>query len=509
MNLIKTIIALLLITTCTSAVTFVANTNNDTMILSSKTYTAKLNIQENLLGINNILEIYQYPKVEILGITVEPVEPSIGGITIGESVNEYLVDYPQAVKKDVYVSSRITFFEDYIHQEIKIENTHSSEMEINIKLIPKTNKSSYIYTPYNTNPSANYLWISPPFHQERGLGLAVYFDTLMTSYVQPGETMLAKNTELIGDWSITINSGEIKTISLRYITGYASDRKLIEQHAFSPPATKQHLLDVETDSLFEIKNTESLKQIRSEISAGSAAELVTKVKERLDLIPDTPTSETTNQKTIYDMKELLEKSQLNSLEKALLFREIIRKKGVPAEIIIGLKENTYYAWVYAYPTVEPVFFDPAGKLEAYEKIYEEPTPKYCSNTINSCNWASDIGTDRMCILNFCASTYLFITFILIALITVFLFLQYKADFLYKIAGRAKMKKTDDEKIHSYHIIKRDYVPINPLEETVLKKLKERMGIVELARYEKETGFSRLLIETTIEELENREIIKKM
>lgn len=509
MSLAKTIIALLLFASTASAVTLVADTSDGTMLLATSKYTTKLNMKNNEMVIGNILHIGLYPEVGILGSIIEPIEPTMGGISVGEQVDEFIVNYPTGFAKDVYVSSRTTLREEYIHQEIQIENTQSTEVEVTVKLSHPTNDSYYVYAPFLGNPSANHLWVSPLFNNEKGVGVAIYFDTLLTDYVQPGEILLVeKSSSHFLRWNVDIQPGETKTISMKYLVGYASDSERMGQHAFSPPATKQHLLDTKTDPLFELKNPESLKAWRSEISAGSAVELITKVKDKLDSIPNAPI-ESTLARTTFDFYELSEKKQLNGLEKALIFREIVREKGIPAGLAIGNKDHNYYAWVYAYPTVEPVLFDPAGNIESYDKVYSEPSPDYCGGHISTCNWAAKIESDVICILNFCASIYFFTALILVVVIGGFLLLQYKADFFYKLADRAKLKKSRTGETVTYEIINKDYIPTNPLEEAIFKELQRRMGIVELIRYEKETGFSKLLIDATLDELENQEVIKKL
>lgn len=508
MNLARNLILLVLIIETASAVTFLANTSDGEMLFSNEDYTFRLDVEERRMTIGNMFTVYTVPVAEVLGEDIEPLEPTIGAIEPGQEVDEYHIGYPAGFKRDVYISSRITLKDRYIQHEITVENTHGSELEVKLRLSPSTNESYYVYAPFVANPSNNYMWISPTFNQEKGMGVAIYFDSNPSEYVQVAEISLEKNPVRFLQWNLLVPSGQTEKISMKYIVGYVSDEILMQQHAFNPPSNKQHVLDTATDPLFELENPESLKEWRSEISASSAVEVVEKTKAKLDTVVDSPAMDTFLTTTRFNFQELVGKSQMNSLEKALVFREIVRKKGIPAELHLGSKAGPYYAWVEAYPTIEPVTYDPAGKMNEYEQVYSDPSPPYCNGEITSCKWNVGLRQDEFCIFNFCASIYLFTVIVLIGVIGLFLFLQYKAELFYKYTDKGK-KKEGNEIGRSYEIINDGFEPTNPLEGAVFGQLKKRMGQVELERYEKETGFSAMLIKTGIEELEEKGVIRKL
>jgi hypothetical protein len=498
---------LLLMVAGASALVFLSETSDGVMLLANEGYTAKLDMDNNTLSIGNILTVYQFPKTTVLGETIAPLEPVIGPIAAGERLDKLKIDYPSGLTKDVYVSMQLELGESFIQQEIKVENTHASEMTVELDLAPPTNDSYYVYLP-SPSPPAKYVWVSTPFNQEKGRGVAVYFDTISPEYSHPGGTSLETGSSFF-HWKMVVRPKEIKTVRVRYIVGYIADTTLMKQHAFNPPSNEQHVLDTDGDPLFDLSNEESLKDLRMGISASTAKEIVEKTKEKLDQLMDTPTSETQLTTTRYNFQELVGKSQLDSLEKSLMFREIVRKKGVPAELVIGSKGGSYYAWVYAYPTIDPILFDPAGKSKQYAEAYVEPDPPYCTGSVGSCDWTAGFDTGIFCLLNLCGSAYLFAGAALAFVIFMFLILQYKPDLVYKLSEKARPKSVEKESSGLYEIVDKGFEPENPLEEMVFKQLEKRMGNVDLATYEKETGFSQILIKATIEGLESKKVIRKL
>ena len=483
-------------------------TPNGTMLLANKNYVVEMDPANNTLNINNIISVYMFPKGRILGTDIKPLEPSFGDIHTGEQVERYIVEYPPSIAKDVYISSKINFEDKFIRQEITIENTQSSKLDITLRLSQQKNRSYYVFAPFTNNPLMNHMWISPSFNQEKGLGLAVYFDSENPTYSQTGEVSRVDNSGGLLNWRLSVPAGETRTIIVKYILGYVADSTLLRSHAFKIPSTKQHLLDTETDALFSFKNDDALSSMLDGINGKNPGEVFDETKRAMGQIMNSPV-EATVLTTNVNFQELVSKQQLNSLEKALLFRKLIEEKGIPAELNIGIKGGSYYAWVKAYPTIEPLVYDPAGGMSASREIYSDPTPIYCNSNIGSCNWAGSIKTDVVCILNLCSSVYLLSAVILILIIALFLLLQYKANALYKVLGKKKTGQDISQIDGSYMVLNENFTPDNPLEDAVLKEIKSTMGSVKLSDYTRKTGFSSFLIAAAIESLMEKKVIKKL
>lgn len=498
----------LLLCSSAFAIRLVGTTPNGTMILSTESYVAKINPEQNIFTINNVLPLFIFPKNKVLGVKAEPMEPMFGNIQPGEEVNEYIVTYPQSVAKDVYISSSLRLEDKYVYHEITIENTQGSELEIYLRLSQQDNRTYYVFAPFMNNPLMNYLWVSPSYNQEKGQGLAIYFDTDTPTYFQVGEITQSNESKKFLQWRIKVGAGEIKKVIVKYIPGYVSDLTLLKSHPFGPPATKQHLLDIETDPIFILRNKEALNSMIQRATGKSAKEVIENTKAILNEILNTPTADTGTLTDDANFQDLVSKQQLDSLEKSLMFREIVRSKGIPAALKIGFDGARYYAWVEIYPTVEPLVYDPAGKRKQYKVIYSEPTPFYCAPPVTNCNWINNIRTDVVCIMNFCSSVYILSFLVLLAIAATFLILQYKAELIYKLSNMRRVGGDKSDVDGNYTIVDEDYVPADPLEESVLKEMRNSLGVIKLKDYEKKTGFSELLIAAAVKRLEEKGVIKR-
>lgn len=503
LNSTKLLLILLLITNA-SAISLLSNTTEGEMLLINERYVARFSPQEKKLNMGNLLTVYTFPRISVEGNKMTPPEAIFDEL---EQEEEWKIE-SDGVKEEVYVKSILTLKEKTIQHRIELENTRASQTEINIQLAPNVNRSYYIYDS-GINGDGTYLWLSPMLGEERCAGVAVYFEETPKEYNQIGEISLEKSPSPALEWTINMQGGERKTIQVSYIMGYISNLQLLGTYDSTPPINKQYLLDIEKDPLFDLKNKPSINQISRRLRATTPAEIFEEAKEELNMIPNTQETGTRLLTVTYNFQEIVSKSKLNSIEKALLMREIMREKGIPAELRISRKNELYYGKVFAYPTVKPLAYYPQEEIAQYEEVYMEPLLPQCKGQVQACSWGGELKTDLVCMLNFCVSVYVISILIIIATLTLFFFLQYKAELFYKATERIKRDRAAQKTTDGYYeITDKEYEPDNPLEKAVFTELSRSMGELKIEKYEKKLGYSKLLITTTIEEFEDKGVIKK-
>ena len=108
----------------------------------------------------------------------------------------------------------------------------------------------------------------------------------------------------------------------------------------------------------------------------------------------------------------------------------------------------------------------------------------------------------------CTSVYILSAVVILVLVGGFLIIQYKADTFHRWFSRLLTKSAELEVDGSYTIVKEDYTPENPIEESILNEIRSRFGVVNLDDYAKKTKFSKLLLKATIQELIDKGVIRK-
>ncbi len=510
----KRLFSLLLIVALCSAMSMVVKTEDGTAVLSSPSLTVKLNSRQNLMDIGGTLSVPMFPIVKSKGVTIKASTPKETPFRAGEEVSSYGLSYPENFGGDVFASVDIEATDSYVSQVIHLDNNGEKALTVEVSINPTNGGPYYIFAPYKRNPSSSYLWFSPPLAKERADGVVATFDRVRPTFDQPKEINLKDSLAQVLSWNLQLAAGEKKDISIKYASGYVNNETLLEGDPYSPSYSKQYLLNTDSEPLFKIEGAGASSSIKPSLDkTATGTDALDAFKQVLDSIASTPTSESTLATLNVNLNDAVKKSGLglDSIEKALLFREMSRSQGIPCGIVVGYKGGNYYAWAVAYLGLSKFTYDPAGKMRDYKVVYTEPEPPNCRGDMYSCPWSAGLRTGMVCLGPICFSAYILIAALAIVAIAVFAVFQYKTDVVYKMMGLQKGKKAiiKDKINGSYAIVNEKFIPNGPLESLVWNALRRRGGAFDSAGYATETGFSEVLVKSAIEKLVERGIIRRI
>ena len=493
--------------------TMVVETTGNDVVLSSPNMLVKVNSENNNMNINGIINIPMFPTVKSKGTPIAISIPTETELKVGGSATSYSISYPENFASDVFASIDIEVTDDYVEQIIIIENTGDKELNVDIEILPYGEGQYFVYAPYKRDIDAGYLWLSSALANERGEGLVIAFNNLRPTYDLPQEINIKSNFVRVLAWTVPLADGETKSIGVKYRPGYITDDNLLEENQHTPLPSKQYLLDTGSNPLFEITGAGASDNIKPDVPAtATGTDILEMFKQTLDSIPDTSTSESTLSSLAIDLVDVVNHTEtgINSVEKALLFRELSRREGLPSEIHLGIKDNNYYAWAVSYIGSSGFTYDPAGKKGDYDELYVEPESANCRGELYSCPWSSGIRTDLFCVGPICIPAYFLIALFVLVFIAAFPVFQYKTEFIYKLIGIQKGESmlTEDTLDGAYDIVNEKFLPNGPLETAVWNALRRRGGTFKADDYVTETGFSEVLVKSVIESFQEKGVIKR-
>ncbi len=506
--------AVMLLLSVASAVTFIGTLDDGSSVVEEEAYVALIKASKNQMRVNNMFGMQMFPTAIVGGAAVPMNVPIVPVLQDGQVVSNYQITYPENFANQVYVSAAIALEPEYIQHTITLENTDENEEKlVDLEILLSGTGSTYIYAPYKRNPGAKYLLLSPPYNMEKAEALIVAFDNLMPSFEQPLEINVKPSLSKTLSWNIKLAAKSTQTISLKYSTGYVTDETLLQQSGFNPSISKQYLINTGTDGIFNILNRESVSEFDIAATDGmTATDLLTAISDALDSLPDTVSKEEALPRAI-DITDVNSRqgTGITSLEKAVVFRELARENGLPAELHIGLKDGEYYAWTEAFIGSSKFTYDPRKDKGEYTEVYAEPSLTNCKgDDMQACPWSGGIRTDLLCIGDFCVSGFILIALAALVFIALFAIFQYKTELIYPLLGSHKsaggmMKRS---LAGTYNVIETKYVPKNPLENAVFGELKRRSGVFNEVDYARTTGFSEPLVQSALEYFLDIGIIKK-
>ncbi|MBN3037204.1 MAG: hypothetical protein JW834_02040 [Candidatus Diapherotrites archaeon] len=508
------ILCVLVMLSVASAITFVAKTGDNEQIFVTESYAATIKAEAGTVTIDNIAELMLFPNTLANEKTVTPSKPSINEPNIGENFKEFTISYPESFGGQLYVTAKTTLTEQYVEQEVTLENSDDREtVTATLDFTPVSRGTFYVFAPYHKNPNAKYITLSPAENEMRGNNLVIAFDKYLPSYAQPMEVNIKPNLVRVVTFTLKLGPKQKETLKLRYLPGYVADEEKLKESPYSPLVSKQYILHPDEDPLFRISNEDALTTEMPSGVSGTGKELLDAIMSKVNGYADTPTSEDTLSSLDIDFSQVMDRkdSGMTSLEKSLVFREMSRASGIPAEVFIGEKNGKYYAWSVAYAGATSVLFDSVNNKRNYNQIYAEPEPQLCRSTdMHSCPWSGGVQENVVCIFNFCLSAYIILALIILAFVSGFVAIQLKPDLLYAVIGEKKtVGLSKEDRIEgSYTILKENLESTNPLIKSVWDELRRRNGVFNTQDFAAATGFSDILVRSAIEELAEKGFAKK-
>ncbi|MFH0986619.1 MAG: hypothetical protein V1911_01070, partial [Candidatus Micrarchaeota archaeon] len=192
----------------------------------------------------------------------------------------------------------------------------------------------------------------------------------------------------------------------------------------------------------------------------------------------------------------LESQNKNSLAASVYFKEMCISAGLPCKLVIGSKDNMYYAWIKAYEGGWQdinVFANTKTAPEGYTIFYEEPVAEVHFLS------ATDIQAiyDAVSFVKVVEVDYSFLYLVFLAAAGGgFLF------FLKKKIDQMKTESPKKDKLIRKTDINGDYRVLNkdvdqPFLVEIIKKIEENKGKVDMKKYSEELRYSEDLVKFAV------------
>jgi len=491
-----------------SAMTVISS--SEPLAISTETYVASIDQIDSTVTINNVITFKTFPSIKVKNIGMAPGVLDMSSAQAGQIKKSFNIAHEETYTQELYASTEINLKEDVIEYIIHLENSaEREEIPVEVDVLSQTDPL-YFYAAYVEKQGADYILVSPQANDIKGNALALFFSDNMPSFPQTAPFGMKTIFEKFISWNINLGPKEKRDIVIKIVPGYVTDQAMLKTSKYSPSVSKQYLLQADTDPLFKISNLGSVLA-QAPTATESGKELIKNIQAELEgyASKEDPTGMF---EVEYDMTEVMDKrgAGLDSTELSLIFREMCRLRGIPADIHLGFKDDAYYAWSMAYLGGAKYTYDPSGQKGQFKEVYTEPMSLQCSAAaLSSCPWSRTLRLDIICIGNFCISVVYIIIAILLLGAGVFITLQLKPGAFYSLVGKEKEKAVIVKGIDGkYNLEKTEFTPANPLEEYVWEEMKRRDGNVNVSTFARETKFSEVLIASVIEKFQEKGLIKK-
>ncbi len=490
------LIGIIFLTSLSLALVFTGEDDEGYLVLSGEKLVARINPQSNSFYIDNILDLKLFPSISVSGNEMPTPEPRFSNPAIGAKMDTFSVEYPDGFLDDVYADVKIEVTDQKVIQTIKLENTKDTDVLVQISLTDSSDIFE-VYAPFTKDASRNYLYMSPVERGMFGRVLAIYFDPYPPSYPVPVEKISVKASNLLV-WAIKIPKKSQYTLRLEYLSAYLADSNAIADFPVKSTVDKEPFLIVETDPMLTLYHKEDFDKLVPELDLTKGGMDI--LKDITEYVNSLGSGDPEFGLTSYvDWSVVASKTEYNSLEKSLIFREICRKVGIPARLVLGKKRGgNYYAWVVAYVGGLEQVYDPFNQRMDYPVVYEEPEPYLCKDNIALCRLESVVKVGILCIGPFCVNLILVGVLILVLIIALFGVVFYKSDVLAKLFMERPLTRLKIE--GSYDIAKPEFRTKDPLLQEVFEYVKSKAGLVDVDDIAYVLGYSRIIIISAIEKL---------
>jgi hypothetical protein len=203
-------------------------------------------------------------------------------------------------------------------------------------------------------------------------------------------------------------------------------------------------------------------------------------------------------------------SEFDSLDASVYFKQLCINNDVPCQLVIGAKEGLDYAWVKVYngnwvdidaynnEKVAPSYL--SFYLEPKTEVHVMPFSDNAEQMINDgTSWISTIGQ-----LSF---LFYFIIIIVVACVAIIAF-QFKKVILGKLlAKKGRIAESRLDVDGKYEVLNEDID--DPFMKEIIKRIKDKDGIVNISQLVETMHYSKELIEDGITYLAEQKFIRKV
>jgi len=437
--------------------------------------------------IQNMWAVNLVPTISIGGTRIDfPVLPAEE--TFKNPAGSYLVDKRDIIS-DAEISAKVAIDGNQIVSDISVKNSGASKVSVDIAytINGEGDKSFSLFSPegYTKTPS-NYLVMTQPDY--KGQALAV----ISSQELKPNFVNLLTSKAYAVSYTVSdLEPGQAFSLQIKFFPFVLGE----EAKAGYPNDFYSYM----SEPL--IKTTGATP---TGIWSGSADD---KVKSMMDAVGNLP-KKGAEFSDLHDVD--FNAAEFDSLDASVYFKQLCINNDVPCQLVIGTKEGLNYAWVRVYNGnwVDIDVYNNEKVVPSYQSLYLEPKTDvhampFSDNAEKMINdgtsWISTIGQ-----LNF---LFYFIIIIVVACAAIVAF-QFKKVILGKLlAKKGRIAESRIDVDGKYEVLNEDID--DPFMKEIIKKIKDKDGIVNISQLVETMHYSKELIEDGITYLAEQKFIRKV
>lgn len=475
---IKILIGVILITSLGTSIGLVESNSNRATLSTSKYVLDVSKSGEGIdvnedITINNKYSFTPSPLVTVGGSKIVLTPPGEEATKIEEETGSYSVSMG-GEGGNAKIGQDISIYEDKIILHTTITNQGAQEKVVNIKYNVKGTENTKVFYPSKVENGTNQYTVLTN-EDKKGLSLGVTSNINQTT--ETGEEAFQKKKrhsvdmfgKIPGEGSTTLH------VVLTPINIWNSEHDLEFNPKFS------NYLE---NPLVDPKGSVNLS-----IESGGQDEKITGILSQLK------ESKTMGEGEFQQIKQAtISGNNLNSLEASLAFKETCIKEKVPCKLIIGQKGEEKYSWIKAREENGWKAIDAhkgtEGEPTGYNKIYEEPQPKYVEVKGNLVQDINYVEATKFLLSTGGAPVLLYFAVIASTMISLFVMLSWKSEWIINSLGAPSGEEIKRVPINGkYKILSEEEDIDKQSVKTIFEKLKEEEGEVEVQRYSEESKYS--------------------
>ena len=483
----KTIIALILMLSAAFSITNIG-TYEDYSALVSDNYVVKVPVDFSQPAvIQNMWAANLVPAISVGGTKLDfPLIPPEDAFK--NPAGSYVVDKRDIVS-EAEISAKVSIEGNQIVSDISVKNTGSNEMTVDIAytINAEQGRSFALFSPeeYTKNPS-NYLVLIQPDYEGQALAV-ISSQGLKPNFVN----LLTSNTYVV---SYTVSDlGPGQTFSL--------------QIKFYPFVLKEETTSGYPNDLYCYMSEPLIKttgSIPTGIWSGSVDD---KIKSMMDAVGNLP-KRGAEFDVLHDVN--FDAPEFDSLDASVYFKQLCINNDVPCQLVIGKAGDLSYAWIRAYNGnwVDLDVYSNEKTAPSYQTLYLEPkTGVHVMPFSDNAEKRINDGTSWISTIGQVSFLFYFIIIILIACAAVIAF-QFKKVILNKLmAKKGRIAESRLDVDGKYEVLNEDID--DSFMKEIIKRIKEKDGIVNVSQMVEVMHYSKELIEDGITYLADQKFIRKI
>jgi len=461
---------------------------NDYFTLVSDNYVAGIpqDLSQQAVIQNSYL-ISLSPKISVDDVPLN-FSTSIPTALFDNPSDKYVIENKEVVS-DMDISGRISAEGDQIVSDVSVRNTGSAAVKLDLeyRLNGQDGRTFSAFSPENyNNKTGNYLVLLQLNYN--GQALAV----IGSQEIRPSFVGILKDTVYVLYFSVPeLGAGQTFSMQLKY----------------RPFVLKEEgTLDYPID-LYCYMSEPLIKTAGTAPAINATGEIDEKITSMMNAV-SILAKKTGEFSGIHDVN--FDEPQFDSLDSSVYFKQLCINSDVPCRLVIGKKDEMYYAWVKVYNGnwIDIDIQNNARQTPFYDAFYLEPKTGVHTMPLSEdagkmlfdgTSWIASIGQTGFLIY--------FIIIIVIASMVIFLF-QFKKVILGKLmAKKGVFNKVEAEVDGKYEVLSEEID--DPFLREIIRRIKEKDGLVKMEQLVETMHFSKELIEDGIRYLLDQKFIKKV